>query len=195
MRTSLPDTLQAGDTWAWDATVDDYPSAEWTLKFVLHLRGSASTIDINAAAAAEGGNNYDVTVPANLTADYAPGAYDWMAFVEKGAGATRERYTVSGVGGTVRIVPDLETATTTTDTRTHARKMLELIESSLLASAPNSHIIALTIDGKSVQYKREDLLLMRNKYKWEVYNEKRVDMLAQGLDPGGRINIRFGGAS
>ena len=74
--------------------------------------------------------------------------------------------------------------------------MLDLIEAALVTSVTaNAHVVALTIDGKSVQYKREDVLVLRNKYKWEVYNEKKADMIAQGLDPGGRINVRFGSPS
>jgi enamine deaminase RidA (YjgF/YER057c/UK114 family) len=185
MRTSLPDTLQAGDTWAWDATVDDYPSSEWTLKFVLHLRGSETRIEITATAASEGGNNYDVEVAATYTKDYPSGTYEWMAFVEKGAGGDRERYTVSGGGGTVRILSDLETADASTDARTHARKMLDAIETALEAAGSNITIVSLTVNGKSVQYKRDDLLKMRAKYRREVARERGESSI---------VGIQFGSA-
>jgi hypothetical protein len=192
MRTSLPDTLQAGDTWAWDATVYGYPSSEWTLKFVLHLRGSATTIEITATTAAEGGDNYDVTVAATYTKDYAPGTYEWTAFVEKGAGGDRERYTVSGGGGTVRILSDLETADASTDARTHARKVLDGIEATMEGRASHAEL-SLTVNGKAIQYmKPEELIRWRSFYRGEVSTEKQAEEIAQGRGSSRRILTRFG---
>jgi len=182
---NIPRILQAGDTWSWDDSLSDYPATTWTLKYSLYRYGAAP-ISITASA---DGTDHAVSVAKATTAAVTAGNWNWTAYVE-------DATTRTTVGrGTVTIKADQTVALSSTDLRSHAVKMLELIESSLLASATNSHIVSLTIDGKSVQYKREDLLVLRNKYKWEVYNEKKADMIAQGLDPGGRINIRFGGAS
>jgi len=172
MNTSLPGTLQAGDTWAWDATVNDYPSDTWTLKFVLHLRGSASRIEITATAAAEGGDNYDVEVAAVYTKDYPQGTYDWTAYVEKGSGGSRERYTVSDDGGTVRILADLETADASTDTRTDAQKILDAIDVAILQLAPSGTAI-LSINGRSVTYKRSEELTRLRAYYSGIVSKQR----------------------
>ena len=179
---NIPDILQAGDTFAWTDSLADYPATTYTLKYSLYRYGQ-TPLSITASAS---GTDHSVSVLAATTAAYAAGMWNWSAYVESGA----TRYTVGR--GTVTIKPYLPAATSTTDNRSHAQRMLDYIETALVTSVTaNAHVVSLTIDGKAVQYKREELLVLRNKYKWEVYNEKKADLIAQGYDPGGRINIRF----
>jgi len=174
-----PDTLQIGDTWAWTATVVDYPATEWTLKFA--FRGFGLTvIDIEATA---DGDDYDVAVAGSVTATYLKGTYQWAAVVEKGTAPNIERYTVGS--GIVTLLPYLGAADTYTDNRSHARKMLDAIETALESAAPKAAIVALTINGKSVQYKRDDLLKMRAQYRREVAKEKGERSI---------VGIQFGSA-
>ena len=175
----IPSELQIGDTWYWPATVADFPATEWTLKYA--FRGLAlSVIDITATA---DGTDYEITVIAATTAAYLKGTYNWVAYVEKGTGDATERYTVGQ--GTVTLLPYLGAATGATDNRTHARKMLDSIETALESAAPKAAIVSLTVNGKSVQYKRDDLLKMRAQYRREVAKEVGQDNL---------VRIQFGSA-
>jgi hypothetical protein len=168
-----------GDTWAWTATVDDYPATEWTLKFAFRGFG-LSVIDITATAS---GDDYEATVAGGITAGYLKGTYQWTAFIEKGVDPDTERYTVGS--GTVVLLPYLAAATGATDNRSHAQKMLDAIETALEAAGSNITIVALTVNGKSVQYKRDDLLKMRAKYRREVARERGESSI---------VGIQFGSA-
>jgi hypothetical protein len=179
---NIPDILQAGDTFSWTDSLADYPAPTYTLKYSLYRYGQ----DPIAITAAASGTDHVVTVTAATTAAYATGTWNWSAYAEAGTA----RYTVGR--GTVTIKPYLAVATSTTDNRSHAQKMLDLIEAALVTSVTaNAHVVSITIDGKAVQYKREELLVLRDRYKWEVYNDKKADLIAQGLDPGKRILTRF----
>ncbi len=162
----IPSELQIGDTWEWTATIADYPASIWTLKFA--LRGlNLSVIDITAVAA---GNDYAATVAADVTKDYLKGKYSWTAFVEKGTGATLERHTVDQ--GSVTLLPYLGAATSATDLRSHAQKMLDGIEATLEGRATHADL-ALTVNGRSIQYmKPEELTRWRSVYRSEVSREK-----------------------
>ena len=180
-----PETLQIGDTWAWEATVADYPATEWTLKFAFRGYG-LSVIDITAAAS---GNDYEVTVAGGVTAGYLKGTYQWAAVVEKGTAPDIERYTVGE--GVVTLLPYLGAATGETDNRSHARKMLAAIEATMEGRATKAQA-AMAINGKSIQYlKPEELIRWRSYYRGEVRKEEDANKLAQGLDTSKRILTRF----
>lgn len=182
-----PETLQIGDTWGWTATVTDYPATDgWTLKFALRGYG-LSVIDITATA---DGDDYIVTVAAAITATYTKGKYLWEAYIEKGSGPEVERYKVGE--GIVELLPFLGSATAETDNRSHAQKMLDMIEAALEAAAPNAAIISLTVNGKSVQYKRDDINRMYDKYRRIVADEKVAMDVANGKATSRRILTRFG---
>lgn len=184
---NIPRSLQAGDTWTWSDKVDDYPASSWVLHYVLHRSGLTSPIDITATAA---GLEYAIEVDAATTAGYAPGIYSWRAYVEQGTGPSRVRHTVGD--GVVEIRHDLAQASAATDSRSHARRMLDAIEAALEAAAPNAAIVSITIAGRSVQYKRTDLLILRDRYRREVASEDIARRLAAGLDSPRRILTRFG---
>jgi len=175
-----PESLQVGDTWGWTATVADYPATDgWTLKFAFRGYG-LSVIDITASA---DGADYEATVLAPVTATYLKGTYKWTAFIEKGTEPEIERYTVGS--GTCELLPYLAAATGATDNRSHAQKMLDAIEAALEAAGPKADIVSLTVNGKSVQYKREMLKSMRGDYRREVARERGESPL---------VRIQFGSA-
>ena len=85
--TTEPTLLTAGDTWAWEITLADYPaSAGWALSYA--LVSPTARIAITSAAA---GDAHRVTVAATTTAGYAAGTYTWQSYVTR----TTERHTVA----------------------------------------------------------------------------------------------------
>lgn len=180
---NVPSTLRAGDTWDWDESLSDYPATTWTLKFTFYRYGQvAKTVTASAS-----GTDFSITVSAADSAAYTTGDWMWTAYVEKGAGASLERYTVGE--GVLSVKPSLAGATATTDHRSYWQKVLDAAEAALLVFAAKGHA-TITIDGKSVSYKRmAELTSLRNTAARQVAIEQKV---GQGLESGRRGVTRFG---
>lgn len=155
-----PTEVRAGDTIKWRRELSDYPASDsWQLKFT--LVGSAGVYSGDAAA---DGDDHLVTIPAATSTTYTAGLYTLTEYVTNGS----ERYTI----GTrdLRILADLAGATAATDTRSHARKMVDAIEAWLESRAPVAG--SLEIAGRKIQhYPIADLLKLRDRYKLEAQRE------------------------
>lgn len=171
-----PTEIRAGDSARWRRTLADHPaSAGWELKYV--LVGNAVAHSFAAAAA---GDDHAVDLLSAATAAWAPGSYRLQEYVELAG----ERTTLSVT--TLRVLPNLVAATSGLDTRTHARKVLDLIEAWLESKAPTA--AAFELNGRKLQnYPIPDLLVLRDRYRAEV---RREDAAALGAGAG-RILVRF----
>src|SRR5262245_43028338 len=170
---NFPYTHVAGDTLDFAVSVPDYPpSAGWTLKYRLTPRFSTPSqtpIDITASANPDG--TYQLQQSPATTATWKAGAYGWSRWVEK-VGA-RQTLTSSADQGEVQIRPDPSQSTQGQDSRSHARRMLEQIETALEA---------LNVGAKSYQiglrsYTSRDLpelTQLRAQYRNEVRLEDAV---------------------
>lgn len=184
--TTAPSEIRAGDTITWRISLPDYrASAGWTLKY--RLISSAGKFDITSAAS---GDDHLVTIAAAVSATYAAGTYQLIAYVE---GGTSERYTLSTT--TITVLPDLAAATVATDTRSHARKALDAIEAVLEGRAARSdEEYTIDVGGSRRSVKSlpvADLLRLRSYYKNEVRSEEEAEALAQGLGTGRKVWVRF----
>jgi enamine deaminase RidA (YjgF/YER057c/UK114 family) len=182
--TTLANLLTAGDTLDFTTSVPDYPaSAGWTLKYRMVPRtGSNPAIALTAAA---DGDDYNVTATSTTTATWALDNYTWSAYVELGA----ERYTVDR--GQLQIRAGSSTMVVGTDGRTHARKVLDAIEA-LIESKGSADVVEYTIGNRSIKkMPMADLLTWRNNYAYQVQSEERAERLANGLNAGGKIQVRF----
>lgn len=181
--TTEPARITAGDTVAWTQSLADYPaSAGWTLSY--RLINAAGKIDIVASAS---GNDYAVLVAAATSAGWAPGRYDWISSVSKGA----ERYTVER--GVVTIDINLAAQVAGLDTRSDAKKILEALMTAYAAAAANRAFVQeYEIAGRRMQFNaKTDWLLEINYWKREVAAQARTARLAAGLDAGNKIYVRF----
>lgn len=168
-----PAALRAGDTAKWRRELPDYPaSAGWQLKVALVGQAGA----YNATAAADG-DAHAFTIAATTTASWAPGRYVLTEFVVQGA----ERYTLGT--SELQVLPDLAVATTGSDTRTHARKVLDAIEAWLETKAPTAASVEVA-GRKLANYPLADLLSLRDRYRAEV----RRETAGAG---GGRLLVRL----
>jgi hypothetical protein len=155
-----PAELRAGDTAKWRRELPDYPaSASWQLKVTLVGQQGAHTVTADAA-----GDAFVFTLPASTTAGWTAGRYVRTEYVTNGT----ERYTVDT--GEVVLLPDLAAATAAIDTRSHARKVLDAIETWLESRAPTAG--AFEHAGIKIQnYPLADLLALRDRYRAEVRRE------------------------
>lgn len=156
-----PKKLHAGDSVRWHRAVPDFPaSAGWSLHYA--LRG-AGVVDIEALP----GSPYVIEVSAAITREWPPGRYRWVAFVRHIDG---ERITLGD--GEITIAPDW-LAAESLDVRSHARRMLDLIEAALQKRIPKDQQ-SYTIDGQSIdRIPVERLEELRLRYRREVAREER----------------------
>lgn len=134
-----PTRIRAGDTVKWTRELADFlPADLWVLTYRWVNRSAAFA----ATATDNGDGKHLVTLTAADTAAYAPGEYHWLAVVT----LTTERYTV-GEGDLV-VEPNLAVADVH-DHRSHARRMLDALETRLELRAPDD-VASYSIEATSV---------------------------------------------
>ncbi len=179
--TKEPSTIRAGDflTWSKDLSPDYRADQGWALAYT--LINATTKLTINASA---DGAKFLVSVPAATSAGYAAGGYDWMARVSKGT----EIYTVGS--GRIQIEPNWA-ALSAYDGRSHARKMLEAIESAYEGRASNTQL-EMEINGRRIQYMgAEELIKWHSHYKALVVQEDQAERFARtGINPR-RVGVRL----
>jgi hypothetical protein len=177
--TKEPISIRAGDTiqWTREDLTADYPASSWTLTYT--IINSAAKYTVTATADSE---YFDVTIAKATSALYTPGIYTLTGRVSDATYA----YTV--YTGTLEILPDL-TASTTYDTRSHARIMLDYIESTLEGKADDAtlDILSKTFGDKNIA--RNPELLMR----WKTYYESiySSEMIKEGTSKSNKIRVQF----
>ena len=184
---NIPETLRAGDTISWTESIPDYPaSGGWTLAFVLQAKDQPF-ITITAATS---GDDYAISNLPAVTRDWIAGVYSWQAYVYKEAGAViTEKYTLET--GHLTILPDITQALSTDDLRSHAKKVLDALES-LLEGKATSDAASYSIAGRSItKMMPEELIKWRSFYKTEYERELEAEAIAKGLDSPRRIGVRF----
>lgn len=176
-----PQQIRAGDTLSWRRVLPDYPAGTWTLVYVL-INGSAKITITGTASDTE----HVISVAKTVSDDYLPGWYDWASYVTNGT----QRITIDA--GRMQVLPDIAAATTY-DLRSHAKKMLEAIESALEGKATKSQLDLLSAETGDRKMARdtEKLLVMRDRYRAEVAAEARAESVRRGFNTGRRIMTRL----
>ncbi len=177
-----PSFFVAGDTVEWTRTGGDYPATAWTLTY--YFVNPAADFSVEADA---DGQNYTVSIPAATSEDYEPGWYDWTAVV---TGGDSERYVVDR--GRLQVRHDPSTGDGTgVDTRSEVKIALDAIEAVLAGRATRDQE-SYAIAGRQLSRTPiADLIVLRNHYKREYVRELKEKRIAEGLDGGGKIKIRF----
>lgn len=179
-----PEKLTSGVTWKWKKTISDYPASEWTLTYYLRKDGATAT----SFSAAADGDTHLVTVTAATTAGYAAGVYDIIGVVVKAA----EKYVV--FDGIFEVLTNPATAGAY-DPRTHARRVLDLIEAAMEGRIPNG-MESYSIGGRSInKIPLNQLRELYEKYKQDVMMEEQVERLTNGRGSKRNIGVRFWSAS
>lgn len=173
--TQIPANVIAGDSFAWQRELADYPADTWTLTY--YFSNGEQAFEIVASA---DGLVHDVAVTAADTAVYVAGRYHWYARATSGV----EAATVES--GWLVVAPDPSSGKI--DYRSHARKMFEAIELALegQASKLQLDLISYSLGVVNVSRDRELLIRYRDKYALELQNESG----AGGGDPRNNF-VRF----
>jgi hypothetical protein len=175
-----PEKLTAGVTWKWKKTISDYPASEWTLTYYLRKDGATAT----SFSAAADGDSYLVTVAAATTAAYASGIYDFIGWVIKGT----EKFEV--FNSMIEVLPN-PTNSSAYDPRSHARRVMELLEAAMEGRVPNG-MESYSIGGRSIsKIPLSQLRELWEKYKQDVVMEEQAERLVNGRRSGKNIGVRF----
>lgn len=173
----------AGDRVRWTRDLSDWSAAD---SFVLtyNLILEAATSAKIAIVASGSGTTHSVDLSKATTAAYTPGRYAWQASVDDGT----TRCVVDT--GIMKIWPDFATAAAS-DQRSHAKKVLDAIES-VLENRATQDQMSYSIAGRQLSRTPiPDLVGLRDRYRAEVAREERLERIANGLGHGGRILTRF----
>jgi hypothetical protein len=158
----LPARIVAGDTLAFTRTFADYLSSDgWLLKYTFISGAAVSGFD----ATAQPDGSFLVNVEGSVTVDWPVGQFKLVEYVVKDT----QRFTLNSEPFTV--VANLAGSATPIETRSHARKMLDLIEAYFEKKLPNAHTVML--DGLRIDsHPIPDLIALRDKYAIMVQREE-----------------------
>jgi hypothetical protein len=176
----MPTSCRAGDSISWSVSFPDYPASDWTLTYTfLH-----DTLPKWTVTASADGPSFRVTIPAATSATYAPGTYYFVAGVSNGS----EQLTVDA--GYVTVLPNPATATTL-DARSHAQKMLAIIEATLEGRATSTEL-EVELQGRRVRYYTpEELIKWHSHYRMLVLSEQRAYAVSRGMGTKAKVLVRL----
>lgn len=182
-----PSIIRAGDILQWKRTDlhTDYPNSLFTLKYTATIKKSThGDIDITASAS---GNDYLISVASSTTVNYSVGEYDWQAYITRNSDS--ERITIDT--GVWSIKDDFDSSSA--DVRSHAKKMLDHIESFLETKASNGDVSSYSIGGRSLsKFTFEEITNLRTYYKTEVAQEiKRRRLKGGRYSTGNIVKVNF----
>lgn len=185
--TQEPDTLVIGDRWTWRRPdlVADYPTADYALTYEFHHDDGGGGAHAFTITATETSDDYIVEVPSATTAAYNSLQYKWYAFITRSSDSER----IAVDDGYTFLVDDY--ANTNADQRTHAKKVLDAIEATILGRASQDQM-SYSIAGRSLsRMSITDLMMFRDRYRAEYNKELQKARIKNGQDTGNTIKVRF----
>ena len=182
--TTEPNTFNAGDRWAWvRSDLSEYGTG-FTLRYRARL-GTDGTTTFTFDATWDG-TKYVVEVASATTAGYTAGDYSVEIYMVRDSDS--ERVSLGDRIWTVQ--PNLSTSTA--DTRSHAKRVLDSIEAVIEGRASDSQE-SYQIKDRALKYMtHEELLKLRSFYKAEYKREQDALLLEQGLGSSRKVHTRFG---
>ena len=183
--TTEPAKIVAGDLLQWKRTDlgTDYANGSYTLSYKARLEGTGSTVITITASAS--GNDYLVSVGQSTTASYTAGDYRWQAYITRDSDS--ERLTIDS--GTFEVVANRSASTA--DPRSHAKTMLDKIES-ILEGRADGDVSAYSINGRSLtKLDITELLMWRDRYRADYLREVHRERALNGTATGSTVLARF----
>src|SRR3972149_3035963 len=175
-----PSEIVAGDTLKFKKSLSDYPATIWTLTYYLLKSGTQITFSGTAD-----GTDHLINVANTTTAGWTAGICKFESYISK----TGERYEISS--GTIEVKPNLATQTSGYDTRSHAKKVLDALES-LLEGKASRDVMQITINGQSIsKLTPDELRKWRNEYRSQYQAEIEKENIKNGKPSKRRILTRL----
>lgn len=175
-----PLEFRAGDSVLWVKSLSDYPATGYSLTY--YIVGPTKPEPI---VATQNGSDFSITLSTAYTTALQAGDY-WIEGKVTGADGTFTIYAAA-----IRVLPNFSTIEAGHDGRTHARKMLDALESAQLADG-GTRIVSYTIFGeRSVTNMTGEEWLKQHVY-WKnlVLSEERQATIDLGNEGAGKVYIR-----
>jgi hypothetical protein len=184
---NVPALIFAGDTVKWsEPATPEYNSASWTRTVSIRHRTDADVLNIVGAAAAGGG--WDFVISATQSATLGTGTVWFQDYVSAGS----ERFTVNT--GSMEVQANVAVTTGAFDGRSQFEQDLDAIRAEMRARVSGGSVQEYSIGNRSLKkMPMADLIALETKLKSDVARETRRKRMAQGLDSGRAVYVRFGG--
>jgi hypothetical protein len=180
-----PERILAGYSIAWRRTLAKFPASLYSLNYL--FRHNTSAFARSFVASPDGASSYLVSLTAGDTAPFPDGSYTLTGFITDDAtGGDVVKEVV--FDGQLRVLPDPLGAKG--DLRSHARKMVDLLRSTLEKLAAGT-INSASVNGKN--YTQKNLAEVRAelaRYEEILLNEEQAARIGGDINPN-RILIRF----
>jgi hypothetical protein len=178
-----PTSIVSGDLVMWRRTdYAEYANVNHTLTYRFRPAAGGEVVSVTAAVVS---GEFRITMSVAVTAAMAVGRWYWSAYIARVSDSAR----VQIADGQILVAANL--AVDQGDLRSHARRMLDAIESVMEGRATDS-VASYTIGGRQInKIAPDELIGWRNHYKTEVQAEEDADRLAQGLPARNTIRMRF----
>lgn len=185
---NVPQLIYAGDTVKWnEPATPEYSSATgWAATFSLRHATGNDALNITGTSDVAGGWNFLIT--ATQTAALHVNGHYWQMVVTKGS----ERYTIGT--GKLETQANIPATNATFDGRTQFEIDLDAIRAEMRARIAGGSVQEYSIGNRSLKkMPMADLIALETKLKADVAREVRRKRMAQGLDSGRAVYVRFGG--
>ena len=181
----FPESFRSGDILKVERSdfSIDYPPTSFTAVFKARKVDAGGT---NFSVQATNNNgNFLFTFSSSATANYTVGMYKYVVTVTD---SSSNRVTVDE--GKIEVLEDLIN-TSATELRSHAKILLDKIES-LLSGKADSDVSNYSINNRSLtKLSVDELLKWRDYYKAEYLREIREQRIKSGQGSGSNVLVRF----
>ena len=184
-----PISFYKGETVVWKRTDigADYAPSSYSMVWEASLESNGSTRF--SATVTESGTEYTFTLDDSATASYTAGDYIWFLKVIQDSDS--EKLVIDSGKLTVKD----NYFATTGDTRSHAKVMVDKLES-LLEGKADADVSSYSIAGRSLnKLTVEELLKWRDYYKAEYQREIQEFRIGNNEGSGSIVKVRFDDAS
>ncbi len=175
---SLPATIQAGDTLTITESISQYSAASWTLHYAITGNGKVYKLDFTAS-----GTDHTLTTTAAVTGSWKAGEYVYHKYVDNTSG---ERVTISK--GQLRIQPNIGEQDPDLDQwrEIHTRAKDGLVE------LAKGRTVSFSVAGQSFTLlSMDEAVRLERIAKRKVRDLEREAKMAAGLGSRRRISFRF----
>ena len=184
-----PISFYKGETIVWKRTDigADYAPSSYSMVWEASLESDGSTRF--SATVTESGTEYTFTLDDSATANYTAGDYFWVLKVIQDSDS--EKLVIDS--GKITVKDNY--FATTGDTRSHAKVMVDKLES-LLEGKADADVSSYAIAGRSLnKLTVEEMLKWRDYYKAEYQREIQEFRIGNNEGSGSIVKVRFDDAS
>ena len=186
--TSIPEkepvTIYKGETVVWNRKdLTDYPVGSYAMSWTARLESNGGTTF--SATVTEVDDYYKFTLDNSNTGGYTTGDYFWVLKVTQSSDS-EERILETG-----KITVKDNYFGTTGDTRSHAKIMVDKLES-LIEGKADSDVSSYAIAGRSLnKLTPEELITWYNFYKSKYQQEVKEFRISKNEGSGAVVKVRF----